>query len=302
MVHMDDEERIRESFVAFLELGHYLYAHAEAMNLHKAEASKAIQEAQAEVEHLREAHSAEVRCLQEELWKEEQTSVELKAALTLEENKQKKAEEEVGVEREWAVEAFKSSKGRMAERFFELDLSFLIGESFDDEARPSTTTIDLPSVELPAATSKLEQELETAEAVPSSSTVPLLESPIDVEPLPQGIPLKVFNRKLKKEVHHLSKKLKKTEDELQKSYKNYADAAIEINHLRQAYKKDFKEYTKKKNHLKVELEKIMKHASEKSWALTAKISSLKVEHNAAKEKIQLLKGSSAWSSSWEEYG
>ena len=80
------------------------------MNLCKAEASKVIQEAQEKVGNLREAHSAEVRCLQEELWKEEQTSPELKATLTLEENKQKKIEEEVDAKREQAVEAFKSSK------------------------------------------------------------------------------------------------------------------------------------------------------------------------------------------------
>ena len=56
----------------------------------------------------------------------------------------------------------------------------------------------------------------------------LMQSPIDVEPLPQGIPLKVFNRKLKKEVHQLSKKLKKTKDELQKSKDNFIIASIEI--------------------------------------------------------------------------
>ena len=61
--------------------GHYLYAHSEAANLYKAEASRTIQEAQVEikkvqtkVEVLREAsrsHSAEVEHLQEALRREE---------------------------------------------------------------------------------------------------------------------------------------------------------------------------------------------------------------------------------------
>ena len=37
-------------------------------------------------------------------------SAELKATIILEESKQKKVEEEISTEREWAVEAFKSSK------------------------------------------------------------------------------------------------------------------------------------------------------------------------------------------------
>ena len=119
---------------------------------------------------MRETHSVEVGHLQEALRREEQRSMELKAALTLKENRQKKGEDEVGLERERAIESFKSSKAmedikvtfaqeaflkgfklcqrRMTEKFFELDLSFLMGESFDDEAGPYTTTTNLLSASL----------------------------------------------------------------------------------------------------------------------------------------------------------
>ena len=61
---------------------------------------------------------------------------------------------------------------------------------------------------------------------------------------------------------------------------------MEINHLHQACKKDFKIYTKKKNHLKEELEEIKKHADEKSWTLTAKICSLEAKLREVKGMIK----------------
>ena len=70
-----------------------------------------------------------------------------------------------------------------------------------------------------------------------------------------------------------------------KSKKNYAKAAIEINHLRQSSKQFFKEYTTKKYHLSEELERKRKIASEKAWTSTAKICSLEIELCKAKEKI-----------------
>ena len=75
--------------------------------------------------------------------------------------------------------------------------------------------------------------------------------------------MKTYIRNLKRKVRHLTKRLKKIEGELHRS-KDYAKATIEINHLCQACKKDSKECTDKKNHLKEELEEIRKHASEKS--------------------------------------
>ncbi|KAG1354107.1 hypothetical protein COCNU_07G002190 [Cocos nucifera] len=39
-------------------------------------------------------------------------------------------------------------------------------------------------------------------------------SPIDADPLPQGVPLKPLIKSLKKKFHHLKKKLKKMEDDL----------------------------------------------------------------------------------------
>ncbi|EHA8588476.1 hypothetical protein COCNU_scaffold005364G000010 [Cocos nucifera] len=99
------------------ELGHYLYSHLEVANHHQAEVSKAIEEAhteaQAKVKCLKEAleaRSTEVECLPRALRREEQASSELKAALASEEAKRKKAEEEVGLEKEWVAESFKSSR------------------------------------------------------------------------------------------------------------------------------------------------------------------------------------------------
>ena len=44
----------------------------------------------------------------------------------------------------------------------------------------------------------------------------LMQSPANAESLPQRISLKTLNKRLRKEVHQLSKKLKKIEDELYK--------------------------------------------------------------------------------------
>ncbi|KAG1347995.1 hypothetical protein COCNU_06G018240 [Cocos nucifera] len=116
----------------------------------------------------------------ESLKKEEQTLVGLKAALALEEERRKKVEADITELKEQvsrqiseakvqAVEEFKFSsemrdsnvkfnqeafiKGfklcedRMANKFLELDLSFLIEGASDEEAGPSTTVADLPLAE-----------------------------------------------------------------------------------------------------------------------------------------------------------
>ncbi|KAG1327731.1 hypothetical protein COCNU_01G016650 [Cocos nucifera] len=120
MVGMEDAEKFDESFAAYLKLGHYMFAHSKAADLHQAEASKTLQEVQAKVErvqaevnHLKAAskiQATEIEHLRERSWKEEEVFAGLRTALTLSKDKRKKAEEEVSIERERAVEAFKSSK------------------------------------------------------------------------------------------------------------------------------------------------------------------------------------------------
>ena len=76
--------------------------------------------------------------------------------------------------------------------------------------------------------------------------------------------MKTIINDLKKEVYQVKKKLKKIEDEFQKSKKSYAEAAIKINCLCQSFKQLFKEYIIKKYHLSEELEETKKCASEMS--------------------------------------
>ncbi|EHA8586232.1 hypothetical protein COCNU_scaffold000110G000100 [Cocos nucifera] len=58
-----------------------------------------------EVEHLKETHSAKVEYLQEALKRDKQASVELKAALALEEKKRKKAKAKIVEERRRVAKA-----------------------------------------------------------------------------------------------------------------------------------------------------------------------------------------------------
>ena len=62
------------------------------------------------------------------------------------------------------------------------------------------------------------------------------------------------------------------------------------------------DYINKKHHLIEELEWVKKLDSDKTWTLMAKASSLKVELKAVQERIQLLEGSSVWSTNREKYG
>ncbi|KAG1338499.1 hypothetical protein COCNU_04G008050 [Cocos nucifera] len=52
MIGKEDAERFDVSFAAFLKLGHYLFAHSKMANLHQVEFSKALCEAQAEIERI----------------------------------------------------------------------------------------------------------------------------------------------------------------------------------------------------------------------------------------------------------
>ncbi|EHA8587096.1 hypothetical protein COCNU_scaffold001426G000030 [Cocos nucifera] len=85
----------------------------------KVKISKVLKEAQAEAERVwaevdrlkvaSEIQVVEVERLQEALQREEEASASLKVALALSEDKRKKAKEEIDIEKERAVEVFKSS-------------------------------------------------------------------------------------------------------------------------------------------------------------------------------------------------
>ena len=69
----------------------------------------------------------------------------------------------------WHVYFLPGRVKKVTEKFPELDLGFLLGESSDDEAEPSAAGADLSSANPVAATS------EPIEDAPSSSTAPPLE-------------------------------------------------------------------------------------------------------------------------------
>ena len=101
------------------------------------------------------------------LWREEEASTGLRAALTPSKDKRRRAKEEVGAKREQAIEVFKSSKAmedikiafvqesflegveicmRVAKNFFEVDLDLLIDEP-SKEADPSNAGAASPITE-----------------------------------------------------------------------------------------------------------------------------------------------------------
>ena len=85
-----------------------------------------------------------------------------------------------------------------------------------------------------------------------------MQSPIDADLLPQEVSLKSMIRNLKREVHHLKKKLKKIEDELQKSRKNALEATIEVTHLRKLQRKDSVSFSIRKDNFERELAELKK--------------------------------------------
>ncbi|KAG1365050.1 hypothetical protein COCNU_12G000500 [Cocos nucifera] len=109
-------------------------------------------------------------------------------------------------------------------------------------------------------------------------------------------------RNLKKEVHHLKKKMKKIEDKLQRSRKSASKAMIEVTRLQKLHMRDFVDFRIRKDSYDRELAELKKSVRDKSWALIAKIGSLEVQLKAAKEKIRLLGGSSPWSFDKMRYG
>ena len=103
-------------------------------------------------------------------------------------------------------------------------------------------------------------------------------------------------KNLRKEVHLLRKKLKKTEDNLQALRKNASEATKKVTHLRNLHMKDSTSFSIRKGSFERELAELWKNACNNSWALTAKIGSLETQLKAVNEKVQLLKGSLPWSS------
>ena len=119
------------------------------------------------------------------------------------------------------------------------------------------------------------------------------QCPAEALPLPLGVPLKSTIQRLKKEVLHLTKKLKKTEDKLRKSKKCYSEAAAEAAHFRSLQVKAIMDYSRRKANFTKELEECTKSASDRTWAQKARISALKVELSAAKRRIDQLEGNSS---------
>ncbi|EHA8588729.1 hypothetical protein COCNU_scaffold006509G000010 [Cocos nucifera] len=149
----------------------------KAQEDHQAKVSHLHEEKATEVDRLIKEKAAEVGRLQDGLKKEKHTSVGLKAALALEEERRKKIEAKITELKEQvsrqileakaqAVEVFKVCsemrdlnvkfnqeafikrfefcKDRIANKFFELDLSFLVEGAPYDEVGSSTIAADLP--------------------------------------------------------------------------------------------------------------------------------------------------------------
>ena len=128
----------------------------------------------AKVNYLLKKKSIEIENLQEVAQNAEQTLAKMKEELAMEIERREKAEAEIvekerqiSKAKEQAILDFKTSKEledikidfakeafirgfelyqrKVVEIFHELDLSFLAGESSNEEAKPSTTSIDLPT-------------------------------------------------------------------------------------------------------------------------------------------------------------
>ena len=82
--------------------------------------------------------------------------------------------------------------------------------------------------------------------------------------MPLGVPLKSTIQRLKKEVLHLTKKLKKSEGELRESRKCYSEAAAEAAHFRSLQVKAIMDYSRRKANFTKELEECKKSASDRT--------------------------------------
>ena len=91
-----------------------------------------------------------------------------------------------------------------------------------------------------------------------------MQSPVDADPLPQGVSLKSMIRNFRKEARHLKKKLKKIKDELQRSRKNASEAMIEVTYLWKLHRKDSTSFSIWKDNFKRKLVKLKKSVSDNS--------------------------------------
>ena len=89
------------------------------------------------------------------------------------------------------------------------------------------------------------------------------------------------------------KKSKKLDDELHRLRKSHSEVTAEAARFRDLHKKGFMDYTRRKADFVMELEKLRKYASDRSWTQASKISSLEIALAAAQEKIGQLEGSSS---------
>ena len=87
--------------------------------------------------------------------------------------------------------------------------------------------------------------------------------------------MKSLIKSLKKEVH-LKRMLKKMEDDLQAPQRNASGATNEVTCLQNLYMKDSGSFSIRKDNFEKEIAELKKNASDKFWALTAKISSSKL--------------------------
>ncbi|EHA8588090.1 hypothetical protein COCNU_scaffold004099G000010 [Cocos nucifera] len=249
MVGMEDAKRFDEFLIFYLELEHYLFAHLMAIDLHQAEAFKALQEVQAEVERVwaeidRLKVASKIQTVEvKHLWKvsrrEKEASTGLRAALALSEDKRKKSEEE-----EAFLEGFEICMRRVTKNFPGVDLDLLTdepSEGVDTSNAGAASPIAEPTPSAPKLAIEASESIpepDIARDVPTSPASASAKnpsndrsqgpsSPTDAELLSQGIPLKPIVKNLKRKIHHLKKKLKKIEAELRGSRKNASEAMIE---------------------------------------------------------------------------
>ena len=83
------------------------------------------------------------------------------------------------------------------------------------------------------------------------------------------------------------------EGKLRRLREGHSEATAETTHFRNLHMKWIMEYSRRKADFAKELEECKKSASNRIWAQAAKISALRVELSAAKEKIGQLEGSSS---------
>ena len=95
--------------------------------------------------------------------------------------------------------------------------------------------------------------------------------------------------------------MKKFEADLQSSQKNASKATRVIAHLHELHMKDAASFSIWKGCFEMKITKLKRNASDKSWALMAKIIFLEVDLKEAREKNCFLEESSSWSTNKVRY-